>query len=141
MADHTRIKQPDGKSHKMTPMLTMCLLESHHCCPHVITATARATKASRYLQYSQMWNLDSKVQALLFSLTNSYVCHSTLPTPMHFSHMRGKQNFKKSWHLVHFQPHMTHFFPEKYLKKSPCVLTTYDKLLHKNTIQSIKTPF
>jgi len=52
--DHTRIKQPDGTNHKMTPVLTMYLLVSHHCCPHVITATARAIEASGYVQHGHM---------------------------------------------------------------------------------------
>ena len=125
--------------------LIMYLLVSHHCCPQVITATARATEASGYAQHSQMWNLGSKVHAMLYSLTNSYVTHPTLPSSMYYSQIwerereRERENF--AVHIYRISCLIRHIFPLKTISKYHPALTPYNKLLHKNTIKSIKTPF
>ena len=103
--------------------------------------TARATEASGCVQPSQMWNLGSKVHAMLYSLTNSYVTQPTVPASMHYSQTRERQKRKFAVYIYHISSLIRHIFSLKNITKNQRVFNTINKLSQKNTINSTKTTF
>lgn len=79
--------------------------------------------------------------ALLSNKKLCYLSHIACFNAL-FPNERKRERKKLAVHIYCILCLIRHiFFPEKYLQKSPCVLTPYNKLLHKNAIKSIKAPF